>query len=171
MKLKFVLIVLIIFLIESCVDFRKVKHSILLNTENSKSKKKNVTKWMTPTKTICINNNGTINSNGCRAKWQDAQSICIASGGRLPRINELKQVVIDCGGEIEEDNAEERLRNVNNSSYQSCYNSQGFSFSYYWSSTSFIKHKNNVWSVNFFNGMKDGYHENNPWYIRCLINE
>jgi hypothetical protein len=79
-------------------------------------------KWTTPTNRVCIDNGGEIFKNGtCIAEWSVAKKICHISKGKLPSIEELKKVVIDCTGEINNGNKTKSKRNEKNSKYQSCY--------------------------------------------------
>lgn len=87
--------------------------------------------WITPTKEVCEKYGGKINSrNVCEAKWKDAKKICKDSGGRLPTVDELKDVIIQCGGHtggVKEYGTYEDYDNFQyNSSYTSCYHKKGF---------------------------------------------
>jgi len=122
-------------------------------------------KWLTPTSTTCTSNGGKIESNGvCEAPWEEAKAICSASGGSLPSIEELKDVVTGCGGTIDDyDN------NKANTSYQSCYKSQGFSSSfYYWSATTYASYTSYAWYVGFGYGFDLWYDKSNSYYARCV---
>jgi len=89
--------------------------------------------WVTPSDRVCKANGGKIDKHGiCDAHWMEAKDICRASGGRLPDRYELKKVIVDCGGTVDD-----YTNNKANSAYQSCYKRKGFSSSYdYWSSSS-----------------------------------
>ncbi len=68
------------------------KHSLNNNPQT-------IGKWLTPAPTICTANGGEIDDNGiCEASWEKAKAICGASGGSLPTIEELKEVMTECGG-------------------------------------------------------------------------
>jgi len=77
-------------------------------------------KWLKPSQSICENNGGTYSSE-CISNWENAKEICRVSGGLLPTIEMLKQVIRDCGGAIGQGNA-----NINNKAYQDCYIEKGF---------------------------------------------
>ncbi len=123
-------------------------------------------KWIKPSKNICENNGGIYNNtiNDCQANWENANTICNASNSELPTIDTLKQVIIDCGGNPESDDSE-------NKSYQSCYKENGFisDFYFYWSSTD-SSDSSNAWVVYFYKGIyyeiiKNQYRESR---IRCV---
>jgi len=122
-------------------------------------------KWITPSDNHCKSNGGEINSEGvCYADWENAQKICEASGGRLPTIEELKDVVTGCGGTIDDyDN------NRANTSYQSCYKAQGFGSSNdYWSATTSASGTSTAWVVLFSNGVDLWNGKSSSSYVRCV---
>jgi len=89
-------------------------------------------KWITPKNSVCRSNGGEIDEDGvCESNWENAKKICSASGGHLPTIDVLKQVVVDCGGRTVEADSLNALdkysKNSKNTSYQSCYKEKGFS--------------------------------------------
>ena len=89
--------------------------------------------WITPTKEVCEKYEGEVNSrNVCGAKWKDAKKICKDSGGRLPTVDELRNVIIQCGGHtggVEEYGTREDYENFRyNVSYTSCYRKKGFAY-------------------------------------------
>lgn len=91
---------------------------------------KATSKWITPTKSACINNDGKVQSDGsCKANWKDANRTCQAMGGRLPTIEELKKVVT-----------------------QKNYKEQGFTSNGYWSSTTYVSDSSYAWGVSFYYG-------------------
>lgn len=98
---------------EASAPNNKRRQSLPITTSNSK--------WITPSDNICRSNGGKVYDDGCRATWKEANKICGVSGGRLPTIDELKKVVTDCGGKIDE-----YAKNEDNLEYQSCYKSKGF---------------------------------------------
>ena len=100
--------------------------------------------------------------------WKKAKELCKDNGGRLPTIEELKKVVIDCGGEMKDDNSAEWKRNKNNDNYQSCYEEKGFKASYYWSSTSFVGFEDGAWVVGFGDGDVYWYGKNYNYSVRCV---
>ena len=52
---------------------------------------------------------------GERAKWKKAKEICRAKGGRLPTIEELRKVVTDCGGIVDDYKNNIKLRTTEKS--------------------------------------------------------
>ncbi|CAA6804537.1 MAG: Unknown protein [uncultured Sulfurovum sp.] len=105
----------------------------------------------------------SIDSDGCQADWRDAQKICRANGGRLPTIDELKKVVTECGGTME-DFKNNRL----NSAYQSCYKNKGFASNYYWSSTTYVGYTYYAWNVYFNFGSQSYDVKSDSNYVRCV---
>jgi len=126
-----------------------------------------VDKWITPTDSDCRSNGGKLDKGICLATWYDAKAICDASGGHLPTIDELKRVIIDCGGEV--DDFDKNNKNLN---YQACYKSKGFSFSSnYWTS-SFVSLGKDMWSVPRDNGNIHYYVPHFiEFYVRCVRDE
>ena len=120
--------------------------------------------WITPQNSICKSNGGKTLNGECRASWTNAKSICQASGGRLATINELKQVITDCGGEIGSLASKRELydRNQKNSSYQQCVKEKGFhsNSTNYWSISPaiFATHiiRTNSQYINFKSGYESG---------------
>jgi len=111
-------------------------------------------KWITPTDK--------------EVTWEKAKQICRDNGGRLPTLEELKKVVIDCGGEVKYDNSEEWNRNKNNSSYQSCYKKNGFEYADYWSSTMSVSDSSYAWNVRFVFGISNCFEKSDVLRIRCI---
>ena len=120
--------------------------------------------WVSPLPKACTQNGGKLTAGGvCEATWHDAGRICSAAGGRLPSIDELKQVVAECGGVIGDD-INGLGDNVNISAYQSCYQNKGFSASasgFYWSSEG-------AWIVRFYDGYADVSPKTYEGYVRCV---
>ena len=112
--------------------------------------------WIKPSNTTCTSNGGEVTTNGCKAKWEDAKTICSVSGGSLSSIETLRQVVTDCGGVIDD-----YENNKNNATYQSCYEDKGFNSSWHWSKSA--KYPSFAWSIRF----KDGY---NNWSYDTYMN-
>jgi len=171
MKLKFVLVPLVVlgFAVGSYADCSKdevkemIKKGISSSVINSACGKSQ-SKWITPSYTICKSNGGTVNYHSCKATWVNAKNICSASGGRLATIDELKKVVTDCGGTIGKFD-----RNIENTSYQTCYKGKGFVFSGYWSSTRFVGVGNNIWIISLYNGnVGENSQYDNDVYVRCI---
>ncbi len=115
-----------------------------------------------PTPTISTSSKWMKNT-GERAKWKKAKEICRAKGGRLPTIEELRKVVTDCGGIIDDDQ-----NNKKNSSYQSCYKAKGFTSSNYWSSTTAASDSSYAWFVSFGNGPDHWYDRTYEYRVRCV---
>jgi hypothetical protein len=130
-------------------------------------------KWLTPTSTTCTANGGEIDSDGfCYAPWEKAKTICSASGGSLPSVEELKEVVTGCGGTNttygDSDYDSIRDKNKANTSYQSCYKAQGFTSDDYWSATSLADGTNYAWIVYFGSGYTYSYRKGYSHYVRCV---
>ena len=93
-----------------------------------------VSPWVTPPHKICVDYGGEVNSRGvCQIDNSGAAyRLCRELGARLPTIEELKVVVVQCGGQIGN-----HIHNDSNLSYISCYRKKGFSYEYnaYLSST------------------------------------
>jgi len=112
--------------------------------------------WIKPSNATCTSNGGEVTTNGCKAKWEDAKTICSVSGGSLPSIERLRKVVTDCGGIINNKN------NKNNVSYQACFKNKGFTIWVYWSKTA--KNSSSAWLVTFLQG-------NDGWSITTVSND
>ena len=125
-------------------------------------------KWITPKKSICINHGGEIYDGACKSNWENAKKICSFSGGRLPTKIELKTVVTSCGGEMNDDDIAEWDRNRENNNYQSCYKKRGFTFEYYWSSTTHMSISSYAWSVIFYVGGDSWYSKIDEIHVRCV---
>ena len=110
-----------------------------------KSKKKSSSKWITPTNSVCKSNGGNINKdNVCEANWRNAKNICSVNGGRLATYNELKKVILDCGGIINDN------KNIR---YKSCFEKKGFvANNDYWSSTTDALYNSSAWGLFFYGG-------------------
>jgi len=126
------------------------------NSSSSSTQSNSSTKWITPDDSVCRSNGGAISYGVCGSNWLNAKDICRASGGSLPSITELKNVVIECGGNLNKVDD-----NKANSSYQSCYRDQGFSSSnYYWSE--------DIWSLFFFAGGGNERDKRYEDFVRCV---
>jgi hypothetical protein len=118
-------------------------------------KKEVKTKWFSPTDS--------------RVKWEKAKELCRDNRGRLATIEELKEVVTDCGGTVTKDwESNIAHKNKVNTTYKSCYKEKGFKSSYYWSSTSVVGDENYAWFVYFYYGNVDGNVKNDNYYVRCV---
>ena len=168
MKLKFLLVPLAVLglAVGSYADCSKDEILKLIDKGFSKSEIKGICNkseskpkglsWVTPSDKTCKANGGKIDEDGiCEAKWMEAKDICRASGGRLPDRYELKQVIVDCGGTVDDS-----INNKANSAYQSCYKRKGFSSSNgYWSSSTVKGDEVNAWFVLFNYGFEDGFYK------------
>ena len=124
-------------------------------------------KWITPAQSVCENSGGRYgeyeNINVCQANWENAKTICSASGDALPTIETLSTIVTDCGGVINDyDN------NLNNESYQACYREKGFTSDGYWSSTSGASDSSNAWIVHFDDGDVGRNSKTDEYSVRCV---
>nr|WP_255494513.1 DUF1566 domain-containing protein [Sulfurovum sp. bin170] len=135
--------------------------------------------WVKPSRSVCESSGGnygeftTSADDGtkyegtlyteCWANWENAHTICSATGGVLPNNETLKAVVTDCGGVIDD-----YENNRNSESYQACYREKGFTSSYYWSSTSDASDSSNAWIVNFSNGHVDWNDKTYELSVRCV---
>ena len=177
MKLKFVLVPLAVlgFAVGSYADCSKDDILKLIDKGFTKTEingicgksesKKEKSKWISPTQKVCKANGGKMNGYTCTANWSDAKDICSASGGRLATLDELKKVVTDCGGTIDEGE-----NNRADSVYQDCYKKKGFTSvsNYYWSSTTYASGTNYAWHVHFGYGYTRNSYESNNGGVRCV---
>ncbi|CAA6825655.1 MAG: Unknown protein [uncultured Sulfurovum sp.] len=124
-------------------------------------------KWITPKDSVCKANGGEIDKHGaCKANWNNAKKICSASGGQLPSRDDLKQVVVDCGGIVNSDwLGKDAEKNKKNSSYQSCYKEKGFS-SFNW--TREEKDSSYAWIVGFVDGGDGWRYKTDNGYALCV---
>ena len=175
MKIKFMLIPLAILglVVGSYADANKDKSlkstdkevTKIETKEKSKSQKEEII-WIDPTQKACKANGGKIGSNSsfCIANWSKAKDICSASEGRLVTVDELKKVVTDCGGTVND-----YSKNQKNTLYKDCYEKQGFSdASDYWSSSRFKGEEKSAWFVGFYNGVVNRDTKDNSFYVRCV---
>ena len=174
MKLKFVLVPLVVlgFAVGSYADCSKDEILKLIDKGFTKTEingicgksesKKEKSKWITPSNKTCMSYGGKIKNGVCTATWSMAKDICSASSGRLPSFYELKKVIVDCGGTIDDAN-----NNKKDSVYQDCYKKKGFSTSY-WSSTTLTDYISLAWGVYFYAG--DTYNNNKSTFhnVRCV---
>ena len=118
----------------------------------------------------------TANYNDCLTNGTDcentagdtAQTYCetLTDGGydwRLPTIEELEEEVTKCGGVLNS-----FYENINNTAYQDCYESKGFTSDYCWSSTTNASYTDDAWSVNFNDGNTSYYNKYGSGYVRCV---
>ena len=122
--------------------------------------------WITPTTSICTSNNGKLKKGTCVASWENAKSICSASGGSLASIENFEAVIIECGGSIDD------LGLNRNSNYQSCYKKKGFYGRFYWSSNYGHLSGNEVADyVRFRDGSRKSGDRSRPVSVRCINTE
>lgn len=124
---------------------RVVEATVIPKIEPSPVPVVSTSKWLKPTNSVCEANGGKLYKGVCQANWKNAKKICSASGGSLPTIDDLRKVVTDCGGVIDD-----YTNNINNSNYQTCYKQKGFTSSWYWSSTE--EDSSYAWRVLFDGG-------------------
>ena len=125
-------------------------------------------KWITPSNSTCRSKGGKLYKGICQANWQQAKSICRASGGRLPTKNELISVISECGGNTA-NSYSAHTENKEDPNYQSCYKQKGFSASnYYWSSTTYAGSSSYAWNVDFDGGYQSNGSRSNSLYVRCV---
>ena len=122
--------------------------------------------WIDPEKSLCIKNGGKVDDSGyCFATWKEAHQICLKSGGVLPSIELLKEVVSDCRGVLDNvDEEESRSKTL------ACYREKGFRLSPYWTSSSYDEY--NAWGVSLGDSEKYIYYYgkssySSPLYFRC----
>ena len=131
-------------------------------------------KWIDVSSSTCLANGGKMKEGVCDATWKNAKKICNISGGVLPTIDELKNVVKDCGGinTTLGDTDYKRLRDKNkaNKSYQKCYKLKAFksNYNWYWSSTTYPNDSSNAWVVIFYSGNDLNYDKGNDNLVRCV---
>jgi len=170
MKLRFLLVPLAVFslAVGSYADCSKNEILKLIDKGFSKTEideicgksegKKEESKWFTPIYKLFT--------------WKEAKQICRDNGGRLPTIEELKEVVVDCGG-INTTSSDKDWKNITdknivNKVYQSAYKNKGFSSNGYWSSSTFKGEEDDVWVVIFLHGIVVGSRKDNTTYVRCV---
>ena len=145
------------FLVEKKVE-SKVEQNKEETVEVKKVEPKITFKWFSPTDKSVT--------------WKRAKQICRDNGGRLPTIEELKEVVTDCGGINttfgDKDWNSITDKNSANKSYQACYKRKGFSYDDFWSSSTVVGYEYHAWFVNFYNGDDNWYDKSNSYYVRCV---
>jgi hypothetical protein len=124
---------------------------------------------ITPTPQPNATSSKWMKNTGEKVTWKKAKEICRAKGGRLPTIEELRKVVMDCGGILNNDFfGDDAQKNRDNSSYQSCYKAKGFTSNVYWSSTTNASDSSNAWLVYFNDGYDYQYDKTYERYVRCV---
>jgi hypothetical protein len=125
-------------------------------------------KWIIPTNEICQKNGGKVINGICVANWRYANKICSVMKKRLPKIEEFKKLVTNCGGILNK-GTRGREDNKKNISYQSCYKSKSFTSDIYWSSTPFLfTDKYKAWGINFMFGKIFYYHKSSKYIVKCI---
>jgi len=126
-------------------------------------------KWLKPSDGVCRANSGKLYKGVCLANWKNAKKICSASGGQLPSRDDLKKVVVDCGGSFvtygNKDWDSLTNKNIANKSYKACYKEKGFS-SWYW--TREEEDSSFAWFVNFKNGYDNWLPKTGIGYVLCV---
>ncbi|MDD2830415.1 MAG: DUF1566 domain-containing protein [Sulfuricurvum sp.] len=119
-------------------------------------------KWINSPQKNCTLNGGEISTNGvCKANWKDATAICASLEAKLPTIEQLVDVEVNCGASLHD--------NEDNQAYQSCYKKKGFSsWSYYWSSSPYAADSNLVLRVYFKDGDVYAHSKELSGYFRCV---
>jgi predicted lipoprotein with Yx(FWY)xxD motif len=140
---------------EEIVEVKKVESKEEVVVEKKEVKISSGSKWFSPTDKSVT--------------WKEAKELCKDNGGRLPTIEELKEVVTDCGGTVTKDwESNIADKNKANERYQSCYKEKGFKSSYYWSSSTIKGNEYYVWIVAFDNGNVNGSTKDYSSYVRCV---
>jgi hypothetical protein len=130
-------------------------------------------KWIGPLKDMCIKYNGIIDRDGnCEISWSNAKDICHIIGGRLPSLEELKEIVIECGGTYTKF-SDTRYRmfieeNMENKDYRLCYTNKGFESYYYWSSETDSNNSNTPLLVGFGAGDESRGDMSVKAYMTCI---
>ena len=132
--------------------------------------------WIDPSNSTCQRKKGRSNKGICEARWNSAKNICRASGGRLPTLDELTQVVQACGVVVADWETDSKSwvkkkskENMENSNYQRCYKQNGFSPLVYWSSLSDnIPLGRRARTIDFKHGSAASYYQTSGGYVRCV---
>ena len=134
--------------------------------------------WIDPSSSVCQSNGGKMIDGSCHASWQSAKKICQASGAKLPNLDEMTQLIKECGGIVAhyhffsrggvEELAKREAQNRNNTSYQQCYKAKGFlPRTGYWSSKEYIPQTQGAWYVRFEEGSTGIYQQAAEFAVRC----
>lgn len=123
--------------------------------------------WVSPTKEACEQNEGYFkkSNGGCYARWFNAEKICKAMDARTPPHFAVTLVALKCGV-----NSVSKEKNLNNKSYQSCYQKLGFLpvDTAYWDSPSLNGKENEISAVLFKTGRISTYAEHFDLLLRCV---
>lgn len=139
-----------------CVRVSQTKDKV----QGSFTKNKVQGKWITPSRSNCGNYGGHSKRSVCKATWSKAKEICRASGGILASLDDLQDILIDCGGS-------EQV----NSNYKACLESKGFEPTHYWSSLTETNRDRYAWYVNFKRNKYHFAHKNNKFAVRCIAGQ
>lgn len=127
---------------------------------------------LTPSSKICKDNGGMVVNHRCKASWVKANMICELSGGRLPSLKELKNIVNKCGGKVlnysDQNWSILSHKNSTNKQYKSCIQSQNLLFDFYWSSTEDNKKSGTVWNMSFFCATQNRTNKLKNAYVHCV---
>jgi len=116
-------------------------------------------KWVVPTKKICQKNGGKVSTflyskkYECEASYSNAINICSSMNSFiLPTINDVKELIKACGGEIPEKKDSTIMgKNHNNKFYQSCINKKKLYTTYWLSNKKLIYFENGEIQNNYTN--------------------
>lgn len=146
-------------------------HNRVIDTYIATSIPKAKSKWIDPSERICKSKGGEMYKGVCRARWRTAKRICSAIGGTLPTIKELRLEVSRCDGEPTTYNyvnwEKTTKQNRGNQKYQSCYQENGFS-NQWWYSSSTEKNHSSAWLIHFERGRDYWDKKSNHYYVRCI---
>ena len=115
--------------------------------------------WITPTNNICRYYGGETKSSSsiikCKANWENAKSICRASGGHLPSLIDLRKVINDCNW---------------NNDFNSCPQSKNRYYDAYWSAQDELEDDSygQVWKANIDEGYEKLTNQKYKNVVRCV---
>jgi len=143
----------------------KIVLKILLTTAILTSSLQAAPKWVDlPQKDYTSHGGIQTVSGAWTVPWEIAAKICSSSNARLPNINELRKVVTDCGGVIDE-----LAINHRNQAYQACYKNKGLtSMGAYWSSSPNGPDSSSAWYMYFIYGEDDWVSKSENRLVRCV---
>ncbi|MDD2829111.1 MAG: hypothetical protein PHW18_06010 [Sulfuricurvum sp.] len=119
--------------------------------------------WYDVSEHECTNGEAQMTQGVCEPNWYETGRICSAAGARLPSIDELRNVVTECGGVIGD-----YVNNKKDPAYQKCYKNKGFADDLYWSSTSISGSTDDVLIVYFGMGKVANLSKGNSALLRCV---